>query len=237
MSVYLIDSYYLLYLIRVKANRTFIKTFVNTLDLSDASKLYSPNIIFSLVQIARYLRNKKILNKIDVEVFKTKLEYYSLWEQITLYTNLLILSRILRKRDITIKCASIGDSINCLKSPEVIGSMLTNCFCLKLLNKVKVYNRLLDICLTSLHNLKFDKYKKHSNPHKWLILSIGLEHMCDLSYNYKNKLVKKDMLQLKVDRLHNKYSYLIYDILNNFKKISFRDSDNKMINSILLNLV
>ena len=28
MSVYLIDSYYLLYLIRVKANRTFIKKFL-----------------------------------------------------------------------------------------------------------------------------------------------------------------------------------------------------------------
>ena len=95
MSVYLIDSYYLLYLIRVKANRTFVRKFVNTLDLTDSSKLYSPNIIFSLVQIARYLRNKNILNMIDVDIFKTKLDSYSLWEQITLYTNLSILSRIL----------------------------------------------------------------------------------------------------------------------------------------------
>ena len=63
MTVYLIDSYYLLYLIRVKANRTFIRKFVSTLDLTDGSKLYSPNIIFSLVQIAKYLRNKKGENK------------------------------------------------------------------------------------------------------------------------------------------------------------------------------
>ena len=237
MSIYLIDSYYLLYLIRVKANRTFVRKFVNTLDLTDSSKLYSPNIIFSLVQIARYLRNKNILNMIDVDIFKTKLDSYSLWEQITLYTNLSILSRILRKRDINIKCPSINSSLNLVKSPEIIGSMLTACFCLKRLNKVRIYERLLDICLTSLHQIKFDKYKKHDDIHKWFILNIGLEHIGDLSYNYKNKLVRQDKLQLKVDRLHNKYSYLRYDILNNFKKISFSNSDNYMINSILLYLV
>lgn len=238
MSVYLIDSYYLLYLIRVKANRTFIRKFVSTLDLTDGSKLYSPNIIFGLVQIARYLRNKNILKKIDVNVFKSKLDSYSVWEQISLYTNLSILSRLLGKRDINIKCPNIDSSLNLVKSPEVIGSMLTACFCLKRLNKVRIYERLLDICLTSLHHIKFDKYKKYDYPYKWFILSIGLEHIGDLSYNYKNKLVKQDKLQLKVDRLHNKYSYLRYDILNNFKKISFNNCENQhMINSILLYLV
>ena len=237
MSVYLIDSYYLLYLIRVKANRIFVRQFVKTIDLTDSSKLYSPNIIFSLVQIARYLRNKNILNMINVTNFKSKLESYDVFDKITLYTNLLILSRILKKRDITIQCPEIDDSLALVKSPEIIGSMLTACFCLKRLNKVRIYYRLLDICLTSLHQIKFDKYKKHDDIHKWFILSIGLEHIGDLSYNYKNNLVKQDKLQIKVDRLHNKYSYLRYHILNNFKKISFSDSDNHMINSILLYLV
>tara|TARA_Y100000591_G_C21814443_1_gene689818 strand:- start:995 stop:1708 length:714 start_codon:yes stop_codon:yes gene_type:complete len=237
MSVYLIDSYYLLYLIRTKANRTFVRKFVNTLDLSDDSKLYSPNIIFSLVQIARYLRNKNILNKIDVSTFKNKLDLYNIFEKITLYTNLSILSRLTGKKNITIKCPEIDDSLKCIKNPEILGSILINCFCLKRLNKVRVYERLLNICLTSLHNLKFDKYKKYKKPHKWFILSIGLEHITDLSYNYKNKLVKKDNLQIKVDRIANKYSYLRYNIRNNYNKISFNNSDNKMINDILLYLI
>ena len=235
MSVYLIDSYYLLYLIRTKANRTFVRKFVNTLDLSDSSKVYSPNIIFSLVQIARYLRNKKILNKIDVDIFKSKLDMYNIFDKITLYTNLSILYRITGRKNITINCPKIDDSLNCIVKPQVIGTALLNCYCLKRLNKLKIYGPLIDICLKSLHKIKFDKYKKYNNPHKWFILSFGLQHISDLSYHYKNKLVKKDNFQIKVDRLYNKYSYLRYDIRNNFTKISF--NNKRMINNILLYLV
>ena len=82
---YLIESYFLLFIIRKKINKIFAYCFLDTLNFNE-NNVYNPHIIFSLIKISEYLKDKSILNKINFN--NLNFNNYNFADKIELYVNL-----------------------------------------------------------------------------------------------------------------------------------------------------
>lgn len=232
---YLIESYFLLFIIRKKINKVFAYCFLDTLNFNN-NKVYNPHIIFSLIKISEYLNDNSILNKINFN--NLKFNNYNFSDKIELYVNLLLLSKKYKKKKehINIIPPPINHKFK-TKDPYIIGVLLENVFKLEKLKKHNVSGELLDICLHNLHLFKYNKYTIKKNVHKYFKLIIALEKINDLSFMYKNNEFKNKQNKFKVYRLVNKYIYLRNSVLDNFVNISWRYTKTKYINEILVNLM